>query len=75
METSKQEEKPELKHVVFSFIVYLLLVLSLHLFFRKLTQVLPSLMKMELSRPDRRLWAQRPTSNTRSRTGRDRKFM
>lgn len=50
-------------------------MLSLHLFFRKLTQVLPSLMKMELSRPDKRLWAQRPTSNTRSRTGRDRKFM
>lgn len=33
VETSKQEEKPELKHVVFSFIVYLILVLSLHLFF------------------------------------------
>lgn len=35
VETSKQEEKPELKHVVFCFIVYLLLVLSLHLFFQE----------------------------------------
>lgn len=41
---------------------------STFLIFRKLTLVLPSLMKMELRRLDRRLWAQRPTSSTPSRT-------